>query len=138
MSHHSRQQRFAAPVVTLTDTQLDHLTRLDEKDRVAWCAFLQTESEERGIGLARYVRLDDEENVAEFAITVVDEFQGQGIGTELLNRLIESARSNSIETLRGYILPSNEAMLALCRRVGADTVREDASTLRADIQCWFS
>jgi acetyltransferase len=134
MSSLSRQQRFAAPVVTLTDYQLDHLTRLDEKDRVAWCAFVQTEGEERGIGLARYVRLEEEENVAEFAITVVDEFQGQGIGFQLLNELIRTARSNSIETLRGYILPTNEAMLALCRRFEAETVREDASTIRADLR----
>jgi acetyltransferase len=134
MSRLSRQQRFAAPVVTLTDYQLDHLTRLDEKDRVAWCAFVQTEGEERGIGLARYVRLEEEENVAEFAITVVDEFQGQGIGFQLLNELIRTARSNSIETLRGYILPTNEAMLALCRRFEAETVREDASTIRADLR----
>jgi acetyltransferase len=134
MSNRSRQQRFAAPLQTLTDNQLEHLTRLDESDRVAWCAFVQSESEERGIGLARYVRLEDETNVAEFAVTVVDEFQGQGIGTELLNQLIETAKSNSIHTLRGYILPHNEAMLTLCRRLNAHTVREDASTIRADIQ----
>jgi acetyltransferase len=135
MSCQSRHQRFAAPIVTLTDYQLDYLTNLDEKDRVAWCAFMQTETEERGIGLARYMRLDDEENVAEFAITVVDEFHGQGVGTELLNNLKETAKANAIEILRGYILQSNEAMLALCRRLGAETVREDASTIRADIQC---
>jgi acetyltransferase len=79
------------------------------------------------------VRLADTEGAAEFAVTVVDEFQGQGIGSDLLRKLMESARSNSIETLIGYILSSNKGMLALSRRFGAATVQEDSSLIRADI-----
>jgi acetyltransferase len=134
MSQQSRQQRFAFPVVKLSERQLDHLANLDEKDRVAWCAFIPTENGEKGIGLARYVRLQEDYSVAEFAVAVVDEFQGQGVGTELLGRLIESAKSNSIATLRGYVLAHNREMLALCRKFDAHTVRENASTLRADIR----
>jgi acetyltransferase len=133
MSCESRMQRFAAPITGLSDSQLDYLTDLDGTDRVAWCAYLHRENGDRGIGLARYVRLADTEGAAEFAVTVVDEFQGQGIGSELLRKLMESARSNSIETLIGYILSSNKGMLALSRRFGAATVQEDSSLIRADI-----
>lgn len=134
MSGQSRHQRFAAPITRLTDSQLEYLTNLNGTDRVAWCAYIPADTGDIGIALARYVKLEDEENVAEFAVTVVDEFQGQGIGTELLNKLIGTARSNSIAILRGYVLPHNEAMLALCRRLDAHTMREDASTIRADIR----
>lgn len=74
--------------------------------------------------IARYIRLPGEASVAEFAVTVVDAFQGRGIGRQLMDRLIESARDNAIDTLRGYVLPDNERMLALCRRYGAAFVRD--------------
>ena len=133
MSSRSLWQRFASPIHHLSESQLDYLASLDGKDRVAWCASIRTNNEERGIGLARYVRLEDANDVAEFALTVIDEFQGQGIGYQLLRQLIETARSNSLEVLRGYVLPSNKHMLSLCRRFGASTQAEDSSFLRADI-----
>jgi acetyltransferase len=134
MSCQTRQQRFASPMISLSEEHLDYLTNLDGVDRVAWCACIQTDLGERGIGLARYFTLVNKKQVAEFAVTVVDEFQGQGVGTELMKKLVETAKSNSVEILRGFVLPSNRVMLALCRRFDAETVREDASTMRADIR----
>ena len=134
LSSISRQQRFFSPIKSLSDKQLDFLTSLDGKDRVAWCASIYIDHhEERGIGLARYVRLADENKVAEFALTVVDEFQRQGIGYELLKKLVETARNNGLEILRGYVLLSNTPMLSLCRRFNASIHLEDSSLVRADI-----
>lgn len=119
MSPRSRWQRFAAPVSALSEEQLDYLTSLDGRDRVAWCAVIDLEEPLRGIGLARYARLRNEPRVAEFAVTVVDEFQGQGIGRTLLERLSGSAEKNQIETLRGFVTPGNRKMLALSRHFNA-------------------
>jgi acetyltransferase len=132
LSSQSRWQRFASPINKLSDRQLDYLTNLDGVDRVACCAYTQTDEGERGIGLARYVRLANENNIAEFAMTVVDEFQGQSIGYALLNKLIETAGDNSIQILRGMVLPSNRPMLSLCKRFNAK-ISQDDSFLRADI-----
>lgn len=133
MSGKSLRQRFASSVNKLSDKQLDYLTSLDGKDKVAWCASIGSNKAERGIGIARYVKLPNEENVAEFAVTVVDEFQRQGIGYELLKKLIELAGNNGIKILRGYVLSGNEHMLSLCRRFGANTYSEDWSFVIADI-----
>lgn len=133
MSVQSRWLRFAAPIIRLSESQLDYLTDFDNSDRVAWCATIHTPEGDKGIGLARYTRLKDKAGVAEFAVTVVDGFQGQGIGFELLKRLVETAKANRIAVLRGYILPSNKGMLGLCKKLGAVVGREDASTLVADI-----
>lgn len=133
MSSQSRWQRFASPINRLTDKQLDYLTNLDGKDRVAWCASICADDEERGIALARYVKLQDEKNVAEFAITVVDEFQGQCIGYELLQQLLKTARSNGLEILRGYVLSGNKHMLSLSRRFDASFHSEDSSFIIVDI-----
>lgn len=133
MSSQSRQFRFASPMKILSDKQLDYLSNLDGIDRLAWCASIRTDNEERGIGLARYVKIEDEKNVAEYALAVVDEFQGQGIGYELLKKLIESAGINGLKILRGFILPSNMHMLSLCRRFDARFHSDDSFYVIADI-----
>lgn len=134
MSVQSRWQRFFSPIHELSEKQLDILTTLDGKDRVAWCAVINHEGEYRGIGLSRYVRLPEAPDVAEFAVTVIDEFHGEGIGEALLEKLIQSAQENGIKHLRGYIFPSNKGMLALSRHFGADIHRQ-GTVMEADIPC---
>lgn len=133
LSTQSRWQRFASPISRLSASQLDYLTSLDGKDRVAWCASTQETEGVTGIGLARYIKLPEEADVAEFAITVVDAFQGQGVGYDLLKQLIASAHNNHISILRGYVLRSNKRMLALCRRFDAVLHNEDPTFLVAEI-----
>ena len=55
---------------------------------------------------------------AEFALLVADEYAGFGIGRELLRRLVEIGRVESIPRIVGYILNENGPMLAVCRRLG--------------------
>ncbi|WP_035988563.1 bifunctional acetate--CoA ligase family protein/GNAT family N-acetyltransferase [Leptolyngbya sp. KIOST-1] len=55
---------------------------------------------------------------AEFAMLVADAHQGQGFGTELLNRLIEVARTEGLKRLSGEVLAENNGMRHLCRRLG--------------------
>jgi acetyltransferase len=62
---------------------------------------------------------------AEFALLVSDAFQQQGLGTILLHRLIDIARTHGIRRLDADILPDNHGMLALCRRLKMRT-RYDA------------
>jgi acetyltransferase len=132
MSTRTRWLRFASSG-KLTDEQLNYLTRLDGKDRVAWCASIRKNGKETGIGLSRYIKLTDEEDVAEFAVTVVDEYQGQGIGSALFKKILESARHNNISRLRGYVLASNKPMLSLCKHFEATIRAEDSTFLIAEI-----
>ncbi len=55
---------------------------------------------------------------AEFSLIVADPFQGRGLGTELLHRMIQTARAEKIGRLVGWILPENTDMQDLCRRSG--------------------
>jgi len=55
---------------------------------------------------------------AEFAVLVTDKFQGQGIGSELLRRLVEVARSEKLEVLGADVLADNAAMLTTAGRLG--------------------
>jgi len=132
MSPRSRRLRFASSVSRLSDAQLEYLTDFDQANHIAWCAFEADGGKNVGIGLARYMRLEDQPEGAEFAVTVVDAYQRRGLGTLLLDRLIGSARGHGIRVLQGYVLPENEAMLRLGQRFDA-RIGRDESFIRLDI-----
>ena len=53
---------------------------------------------------------------AEVAVLVSDRAQKQGLGAELVGRLIEVARDEKLERIIAVILPENYGMMALARR----------------------
>ncbi|MCU0512623.1 MAG: bifunctional acetate--CoA ligase family protein/GNAT family N-acetyltransferase [Anaerolineae bacterium] len=55
---------------------------------------------------------------AEFGIIVSDKFQGQGLGRELLNRLITIGRQEQVQRITGYILSENQGMINLANSLG--------------------
>ena len=57
-------------------------------------------------------------NEAEFAILVSDRYQGHGVGSELLARLIQIARDEKQDRASAYISTENTPMLHLCRKFG--------------------
>jgi acetyltransferase len=57
-------------------------------------------------------------NTAEFAIIVSDDLQGQGLGTELLRRLVQVGRAEGLNRITGDILPDNRDMQTVSERVG--------------------
>ena len=57
-------------------------------------------------------------NAAEFATLVSDAYQGLGLGTELLRRLVQIGRDERLERIEGSILLDNLAMQRVAQRVG--------------------
>jgi acetyltransferase len=57
-------------------------------------------------------------NEAEVAMLIVDRFQGQGLGSELLRRLIQAGRDEKIARITAEILPENVAMRRVCQKLG--------------------
>ncbi|MEM2585115.1 MAG: GNAT family N-acetyltransferase, partial [Thermoproteota archaeon] len=55
---------------------------------------------------------------AELALVVRDDWQGRGVGTALLNYLIELAKVNGFRTLRAWVLVENATMMHLFRKCG--------------------
>lgn len=55
---------------------------------------------------------------AEFGLLVADAWQGRGLGTLLLGRLVEIARAEKLRTLSGVVLAANTRMLQLCHDLG--------------------
>ncbi len=95
--------------------------RPDDKDRVREAfAHLSPTSRhgEPELGVARYIRLENDPTVAEVAVTVLDSHQGRGLGTLLLALLARSAREHGIETFRAYVLEDNTAMIRIVSDLG--------------------
>jgi GNAT superfamily N-acetyltransferase len=133
LSAASRYSRFMTPMEELDDEMLRYLTELDFVNRFAWLAFLPDEPGYPGAGVSRYVRLEEEPDVAEAAVTVVDEYQGRGIGTLLLEALGAVALANGIRILRGYVLAENRDMREVAEAVGARVVHDSPSLLRVEV-----
>lgn len=125
LSDRSRALRFFSVRDHLTEGELDYLTNLDYDDHFAWGA-ITADGEPHGLGVARYVRIIGEPTVAEAAVTVIDEYQGKGLGTILLDVLSESALVNGVTRFRGYVSRGNERVLAAAQESGATvTYRDD-------------
>jgi GNAT superfamily N-acetyltransferase len=133
LSAASRYRRFMTPLEELDEGMLRQLTEIDYVDHFAWLALLADRPGEPAVGVARYVRLDEEPEVAEAAVTVADEYQGRGIGTLLLEALGAVALENGIGTLRGYVLEENRDMREVLEAVGARITHEAPDLLRADV-----
>ena len=84
-----------------------------------------------GVGRLCKVRGTDE---AEFALVVSDRFQRQGLGTELLSRLLQIGRDEKIRRIVGVIRPENVAMKGICQKLGFRLAyRSDDPVIQAEI-----
>jgi RimJ/RimL family protein N-acetyltransferase len=133
LSTRSRYLRFHTAMEELSDAQLDYLTQVDQVDHVAWVAIDLDDPDRPGIGVARFVRLDDEPHVAEAAVTVLDAYQGRGLGTLLLRVLADAARARDIDVFRAYVLGENRPMLSVLDRLGPTSRARQDGVYQIDV-----
>lgn len=119
LSDESKRARFHTAAHELTDAQVSYLTDIDHDTHEALVAKADTKTGERGVAVARYVRLDDEPEVAEVAITVADDFQDQGVGSAVFDELSQVAYRRGVRWFRGWVLPSNRQAIDFFTSRGA-------------------
>ncbi len=129
LSPTARFRRFHFGLNELPPALLRSFVSADQHTHVALVA--ETVDDLRIVADARYV-LDDATGTGEFAIAVADEWQGLGLGSRLMQRLLAQARRAGLARLCGDVLSDNEPMLALMRRLEARLAPdpEDASLYR--------
>jgi RimJ/RimL family protein N-acetyltransferase len=123
MSEESRYRRFLAYKKQLSERELDFFTHLDHSRHEAIGAIDEASGE--GVGVARMHRREDDPQVAEAAVTVVDDWQGRGLGGLLLKRLADRARELGVRRFQATLLTTNKAMLTLFERLGCMRSRRD-------------
>lgn len=93
LSLESRFSRFGRGVGSLSASELDYLSDVNQTSHVAWGAAFGEEA----AGVGRYVASGD--GSAEFAITVLDHMQRRGVGTALLAALVAVARADGLQEM---------------------------------------
>ena len=124
LSPESRYRRFLHPMARLSDEDLVYLTEIDHHDHEALVA-LDADTG-AGVGVARFVRAEDPA-VAEVAVTVTDDWQGLGVGTVLLERLVDRARQEGVSRFCALIQADNRRSLELMETIGEVTSLPDGA-----------
>src|SRR3954471_8087194 len=133
MSGESRYRRFMSHKKKLSERELDFFTRLDHDLHEAIGAIDEATGE--GAGVARMHRRPDDPTVAEAAVTVVDDWQGGGLGGALLERLTARARELGVKRFEASLFTTNKAMLRLFERLGCMRLeREGLDVLVIDVE----
>jgi RimJ/RimL family protein N-acetyltransferase len=132
LSPESRYRRFLAPTPELSERTLRYLVEIDHRDHEALIA-VEEECNE-GVGVARYVRDQARPKAAEVAVTVVDDWQGRGLGTLLLEGITMRAREEGVDTFTALMLVDNTQMMDLLQRLGAvRVVDHDAGAVEVEV-----
>jgi RimJ/RimL family protein N-acetyltransferase len=145
LSEQSRRMRFLGPKDKLSAGELRYYTDVDHHDHEALVALDPADGRVAGVG--RYVRDADDPQAAEIALTIADDWQGRGLGTELLARLSDRGRQEGNCRFTGVVSHDNVPMGMLMRSVGAvetdrgfGTVEYEIVLMRAEeysLDWWF-
>ena len=131
LSATSRWLRFLTAKQELSPAELRYFTDVDHHDHEALGALDQGDG--RGVGIARYVRSTDDPYAADLAVTIVNDWQGRGLGTELLARLSDRALDEGIRRFTALVAAENEVVGRLLRKMRASLVSRESSTLQYEI-----
>ena len=112
------RMRFLYPLKALTHDLAARLTQLDYDREIALVlADHEPPGQAKLYGVVR-ASFDPAQRSAEFAIVIPKQLGGQGLGTRLLQRIIELCRAADMRRMHGDTLPENQAMRALARKCG--------------------
>ena len=116
LSPQSRYLRFANAKPHMSSRELNFLVDVGRREHRALLAVDPATG--HGVGVVRYVQLRDEPSVAEIAVTVSDDWQGRGLGSTMVEQLIEQARDDGFSALRASVLAVNKRSIAMLLRTG--------------------
>ncbi len=130
----SRMLRFFTPVHDLPDGVRQRLRDIDGHVNAAIIAFDAAvrdddHPEGRPVGVGRW--MGSPTGPPELAVTVIDDYHGQGVGSRVMDSLMVLARRRGVRRIIADVLRENLAMRALCNRHRAVVVPSgDARVVR--------
>ena len=128
MSAESRFRRFHVAKPRLTQGERERLTAVDERDHLAAIAITEDGSP---VGVARIARMPDDPEYGELAVSVVDAWQGHGLGDQLLAHVAVRASDAGLDALIAFVLNETGLVGSLERRGWKVAEREGPVTALA-------
>jgi nucleotide-binding universal stress UspA family protein/GNAT superfamily N-acetyltransferase len=132
LSEESRYRRFFTTKNELSAAELDYLVDVDHADHEAIIAIDPSSGE--ALGVARYIRSEDDAEVAEVAVTVADDWQRRGLGRALLHRLTYRARREGVHRFSALVQSDNPRALGLLADVGDTQTEYDGGVVEVVIE----
>jgi RimJ/RimL family protein N-acetyltransferase len=127
-STESLYRRFFAVRRHFSETEESFYLNVDFVTHVALVALADENGQPMIIGGARYVVGGPGQ--AEVAFTVIDKYQGRGVGAALLRHLVVIARQVGLRELVAHVLAENRAMLKLFEKSGLKyTTKREAGSI---------
>lgn len=121
------RHRFLYALKELTPEMAQRLCQPDPKHEFALVAAEDLPPGEALVGAVARAAVIPRTRDAEFAILVSHFVAGQGLGRQLMRKLVKWARTKKLDHLYGDVLDHNAAMLQLAQSLGFKRVR-DADT----------
>jgi RimJ/RimL family protein N-acetyltransferase len=117
LSMTSRYTRFMAPKRQLSAQTLEAATHPKPAQEYALVAVDARDADGPIVAGARYASAPGSDT-CEFAVTIVDAWQGAGLARRLMEILMEVAATRGFQTMEGYVLTGNASMRGLATRLG--------------------
>jgi len=117
LSPDSRWQRFLSQMNHPTPELIRQLTDIDQVRHVALMAVANENGKQQAVGVSRYA-LDATGDTAECALSVADSWQNRGLGTVLMNRLVDIACAQKVKKLYSIDSAENFRIQNLVKRLG--------------------
>lgn len=126
LSEQTVYHRYFAPLQLnerIAHERLSRLCYIDYDREMALVAELPSDDRSKApiIGVGRLSRVHGI-NEAEFALTVGDRWQHQGLGTLLLQHLVQIGRAEGLQRISATILADNHDMLKVAKRIGFNII----------------
>ncbi len=117
LSPSSRYNRFFGGLSELPPSELAKVLASNGRDAQTLLLVSQASEGKRIVGEVR-MALSCEDRAGEFALSIADDWQGQGVGSALIEEIERRAAAVGIERLVGDVLGTNRAMIGLARARG--------------------
>lgn len=117
LSNQSIRNRFGGSKREFSNEELHYLTELDGINHYA-IGIEETLTPHRGVGIVRMVRSSEDQEEAEIALILIDEYQGKGLGNLLMDLMTLAAWERGIRKFSFTFLPHNKAIQGLIKKLG--------------------
>ena len=129
-SEESIRYRFFHPIKDTPHEMRVRYCNIDYDREIAIVAELTANGQRRILGVVR-VPINPDRRTGEIAIIVADPWQGLGLGSKLVDYMIEICRDKNLVTLYGFVLKDNHQAIKLFEKMGFAMESLEGDTMKA-------
>jgi acetyltransferase len=131
MTTEDTRLRFFVPMNEFSHAMLTHFTHLDYAHAMAFIALDEATGAMLGVARLHNNAADD---AGEYAVVVRSDLKGHGLGWQLMQLIIDYAKSRGLREIDGEVLRENKTMLDMCRHLGFEIESDPHDAAICDVK----